>query len=84
MADLKRIEIDKIKLGTCYSKPIFFEDGTNMFLSDNKRATQYHLDVLKNWNVPYLLSEGEEIDAPVEKTVEDVAELEDVEELEEI
>ena len=84
MAELKRIETNTIKLGTCFSKPVFFEDGSNMFLSDNKRATQYHLDVLKNWNVPYLLSEGEEIPAPVLKAENDIEELEEVEELEEI
>ena len=84
MAELKRIEIDKIKLGSCYSKPVYFEDGTNMFLSDNKRATQYHLDVLKSWNVPYLLTEGEEIACPVEKSEAEVCDLEELEDADDV
>lgn len=84
MGMMNRISVDAIKVGTCFSAPVFFEDGVNMFLSDNKRASQYHVDALKRWPVPYLLTEGHEIDAPVVKKVEPVETLEEVEELEEL
>lgn len=84
MPEMKRIEVSQIKIGTCFSEPVFFEDGQNMFLSDNKRATQVHLDVIKNWNVPYLLTEGEEIPEPRVKTEKKTENPDDLEELEEI
>ncbi len=97
MGLMHKISVDSIKVGTCFSAPVFFEDGVNMFLSDNKRASQYHVDSLKNWPVPYLLTEGHEIDepdstkelkkvAPVEEieTLSEVEELEDAEAVEDL
>ena len=96
MAVMHRINVNQIKVGTCFSAPVFFEDGVNMFLSDNKPASQYHVDALKNWPVPYLLSEGYEIAEPVarkaaqekakaaESQVEELESLDDAEDLEEL
>ncbi len=78
---MKKIDVSIVKLGTCFSQPLFFEDGQNMFLADNKRATRYHLDVLRDWKVPFLLTDGEEIPEPVEHTLDlsqGVAELEEL------
>ena len=35
-----------------------------MFLPAEKPAKQYHVDVLKKWKIPYLLTRGTEVKAP--------------------
>ena len=47
MEDMSRIAVESIKLGTCYSEPVYFEDGKNMFLPSNHPAEEYHLTVLR-------------------------------------
>lgn len=61
MRDFSKVETHSIRIGSCFSAPVFFEDGVNMFLPANKPAKQYHVDVLKRWHIPYLLTEGREI-----------------------
>ncbi|MEE1166888.1 MAG: hypothetical protein UHP28_07030 [Treponema sp.] len=71
MEDMSRIAVESIKLGTCYSEPVYFEDGKNMFLPSNHPAEEYHLTVLRRWHIPFLLTHGTLIKAPVavKKTV---------------
>lgn len=91
------IECSRIKVGSCFNEPVFFEDGVNMFLAANHPAKQYHLAALKRWNIPYLLTSGVEIDYnkyleekalmeknTVNKPSSDIDNLEDLEELEEL
>lgn len=61
MGDFSKVEISSIRVGSCFSEPVFFEDGVNMFLPANKPAKAYHVDVLKKWHIPYLLTSGREI-----------------------
>ena len=76
-----------------FSAPVFFDDGENMFLAENKPVLQYHIDALKKWNIPFVLTYGieildgqnvsdelEEIDAV--ENLDDLEELGEVEELE--
>ena len=58
MDNLAKIDIDRIKLGVRFSEPVYFEDGTSMFLAAGKAVKQYHLQALKQWNIPCLLSAG--------------------------
>lgn len=99
MPGLNKVECSDIVLGMRFNKPVFFEDGKNMFLARGKTVKEYHLRALKQWNIPYLLTAGEEIKevddeesrqfaqfaklTGKEKT-DDIEELEEVEELEEL
>ena len=53
-----RVEVGDIKLGIRFSAPVFFEDGENMFLSAKNPVKKYHLEALKRWKIPFLLTEG--------------------------
>ena len=61
MDKMQCVDVAQIKLGMIFSAPLFFEDGENMFIPDNKKITQYHLDVIRNWKVPHLHTYGEEV-----------------------
>lgn len=56
------IECSRIKVGSCFNEPVYFDDGENMFLAANHPAKQYHVAALKRWNIPFLLTSGIEID----------------------
>lgn len=62
MGEMKKVEKSRIKEGICFNKPVFFEDGENMFLAPNHPVKRYHMQALARWSVPFLLSEGQEID----------------------
>lgn len=91
---MERLNVSSIHVGVCFSEPVFFDDGKNMFLSGGKQAKPYHVAALEQWKIPFLLTDGKEIDpkdyvAPVEKkpivndfSAVDVEELDDLEELE--
>ena len=64
MKEFSKVAIDAIHVGSCFSEPVYFEDGVNMFLPAEKPAKQYHVDVLKKWKIPYLLTRGTEVKAP--------------------
>lgn len=54
----RKIDCSTIELGTCFSSPVYFDDGENMFLSAKNPAKKYHLDALKRWDIPFLLTDG--------------------------
>ncbi|MBQ6568350.1 MAG: hypothetical protein IJR93_04850 [Treponema sp.] len=62
-----KLECSKITEGVRFSKPVFFNDGKNMFLAAGCPAKKYHLEALRRWEIPYLWTDGTE--------VEDVPEL---------
>ena len=64
MDNLAKIDLERIKLGVRFSEPVYFEDGTSMFLAAGKAVKQYHLQALKQWNIPFLLSAGTEVQLP--------------------
>ena len=78
---MDRIEISSIKPGIRFSKPVFFDDGKNMFIESGISIKPYHLAALTKWHIPYLLSDGR-IMTENEKVQEEIDEL-DLEELEE-
>lgn len=81
-----RIPCSEIQLGVKFSAPVFFDDSENMFLAERKTAKQYHIDALKRWNIPFLLTYGHKIDDNAvnpEENFDDVEEVEELEELEE-
>ena len=51
-----------------------------MFLAARKAAKQYHLQALKQWNIPFLLSAGTEVQLPT-GIYSSLPEDEDLEEL---
>jgi hypothetical protein len=83
-----RIKCDDIKEGVRFSAPVFFDDGTNMFLAEGKAAKAYHVMALKRWNVPFLLTYGHELSsapsAYSKTTVENVDAVEELDSLEEV
>jgi len=83
MTGFAKLQSNNIKIGMKFSAPVFFEDGKNMFLAEGKAVKRYHLDALKRWSIPYLLTYGKRLDAnAVPETQDDLVEdLEEVEEL---
>ncbi|MBQ5471493.1 MAG: phosphohydrolase [Treponema sp.] len=61
MDEFNRVDVATIKAGVCFSAPVFFEDGKNMFLAAGMKAKPYHIRALKQWNIPYLLTKGHPI-----------------------
>ena len=59
---LEKIDVSAIHVGVCFSEPVYFDDGRNMFLPAGKKAKPYHVSALEQWKIPYLLSSGHEID----------------------
>ncbi len=55
---MNRIKSSDIKLGMCFSSPVFFDDGINMFLAEKKPVTQFHLSAIKDWKIPYVITYG--------------------------
>ena len=64
MKEFSKLTIDAIHVGICFSEPVYFEDGVNMFRPAEKPAKQYHVDVLKKWKIPYLWTRSTEVKAP--------------------
>ncbi|MCI5524384.1 MAG: phosphohydrolase [Treponema sp.] len=58
-----KIDCNKIVPGVRFSAPVFFDDGQNMFLAANKPAKNYHVAALKRWKVPYLLTDGHQLES---------------------
>lgn len=86
MKEFKKINSSDIKIGMRFSAPVFFDDGENMFLAEDKSAKSYHIAAIQRWNIPYLLTYGHVIsDSIIDRNSNDyVYDLEEVEELEEI
>lgn len=93
---MERINVSTIHEGICFSEPVFFDDGKNMFLPAGKQAKPYHVAALEQWKIPFLLTEGREIDpkdyvAPVAQAVDlnsfsdvDIDSIDDLEDLGEV
>lgn len=46
MANFSRINCSDIKLGMKFPSPVFFDDGENMFVAENKTIKAYHIAAL--------------------------------------
>ncbi len=86
MSDKKFSKIDckELKLGMRFSAPVFFDDGENMFLGEEKAVKNYHLDAIQRWNIEYLLTYGHLLHEGKQNVPEDLYMLEDLEEVEEL
>ena len=56
-----RIECNKIRPGIMFSQPVFFDDGKCMFLAAKHPAKEYHVDCLRRWKIPFLVTAGKEL-----------------------
>lgn len=83
---MQKINREALKEGMCFSAPVFFDDGVNMFLAEKKPLTKFHLNVLSRWNVLFVMTYGKDMSssAPADDASESVEELEELEELEEV
>ncbi len=77
---MNKLKSSDIKIGMCFSSPVFFDDGMNMFLAEKKPVTQFHISALKNWNIPYLITYGKLILTTNNTEIEDVKELDSIKE----
>ena len=94
MENLHQINVDSVKEGMCFSSPLFFDDGENMFLPKGHAVSLYHLNVLKRWKVPFLLTSGHVVtsdetgsstfDQVSFGNLDEVEELDDADEVEEL
>ncbi|TYT78005.1 HD-GYP domain-containing protein [Treponema phagedenis] len=55
---LKRIKTSDLQLGMSFSAPVFFDDEQNMLLNKKEPIGQRELNALKNWDVPFIVTEG--------------------------
>ncbi|MCF0243030.1 MAG: phosphohydrolase [Treponema sp.] len=83
---MDRIEISNIKVGMRYSKPIFFDDGKNMFIESGVSIKPHHMAALTKWKIPFLLSDGRLLGEgeTAEEELPALDEIEDLDELEEL
>ena len=80
-----RIDCKDIKLGMRFSAPVFFDDGENMFLGEEKTVKNYHIDAIQRWNIQYLLTYGHlVVDGKNASAADSLYMLEDIEDVEEI
>jgi HD-GYP domain-containing protein (c-di-GMP phosphodiesterase class II) len=81
---MTRIYSNELKEGIIYSAPLFFDDGVNMFLAKRRSIKKYHIDILKKWSIPFIITYGTVIDDEnAALHHEDGTELEEIEPLEE-
>ena len=59
---MKKLDCSSIHIGSCFSEPVFFDDGKNMFLAAGKQAKPYHVSALVHWKIPYLLTSGHPVE----------------------
>ena len=82
---MKRIYSKELKEGIIYSAPLFFDDGVNMFLAKRRALKKYHIDILKKWSIPFIITYGTIIDNGNTALLnEGSADLEEIEPLEEL
>ena len=78
MSVLNKINTDEIKIGVVFSAAVFFDDGQNMFMAAFSPAKKYHIEALRRYHIPYLLSAGHKIDnykTSIDCRAEEVEEL---------
>lgn len=80
---MERINSDLIELGMKFSAPVFFDDGKNMFLPEKKPVRKFHIETLKRWAIPYVVTQGRllantavDLDELLSTDASDVEELE--------
>lgn len=79
---MKRIKSEELYEGMIFSAPLFFDDGVNMFLAKRKPLKRYHLDALRRWKIPFVLTYGTlYTDPSVELLDEEASDVEEFEEL---
>lgn len=80
---MTRIYSNELKEGVLYSAPLFFDDGANMFLAKRRKVKKYHIDILKKWAIPFVLTYGTVVDDETIELRDDIAELEELDVFEE-
>ena len=84
MKNFNKISCDEIKIGVKFSAPVFFDDGENMFLAEEKSVKPYHIAALARWNIPYLLTYGHIVTDDDESEPNELYELETLDVVEEL
>ncbi len=82
--NFKKIDSNEIKLGMRFSAPVFFDDGENMFLAEEKSVKQYHIIALSRWKISTLLTFGHVLSDDDFEEAEELSELSEIENLEEL
>ena len=76
-----KIDCKELKLGMRFSAPIFFDDGENMFLGEEKSIKSYHINAIQRWNIKYLYTYGHLVTDSQKEEVDTLYMLEDLEEI---
>lgn len=78
----RMINTKDLWVGAIFSEPLFFDDGKHMFLASEMPLSQGLLDILHDWNIPFVLTSGLELLPPVDEegceNYEEIPELESV------
>ena len=45
---MQKIKSSELKTNMKFTSPVFFDDGINMFLSENNPLTENHIELIKN------------------------------------
>ncbi|MCR4823051.1 MAG: phosphohydrolase [Treponema sp.] len=83
-AKFNRIDCKELKLGMRFSAPVFFDDGENMFLGEEKSIKNYHMDAIQRWKIDHLLTYGHLLEEGGIQDSDSLYMLEDLEEVEEL
>ena len=78
-----KIDCKELKLGMRFSAPVFFDDGENMFLGEEKAVKNYHINAIQRWKIDYLLTYGHLVTEGKTAAPDSIYMLEDLEEVEE-
>lgn len=55
---MQKIKSSELKTNMKFTSPVFFDDGINMFLSENNPLTENHIELIKNLNIEYVITNG--------------------------
>ena len=80
---LKKIKTTDLKIGIRFSAPVFFDDGSNMFLLRGIPLSEKELSTLKRWNIQYVVTAGDPVPEGVPLD-DEIAELDEIDEIEEL
>ena len=53
---MQKIKSSELKTNMKFTSPVFFDDGINMFLSENNPLTENHIELIKNLNIEYVIT----------------------------
>lgn len=88
MTQFNTVPSSQLSIGMRFSRPLFFDDGKNMFLAQGKAIKPYHIAALSRWNIDSVLTSGHQLSeqecALMQESSGSVDDMEELDEAEEV